>query len=186
MTQRDPTCRWTAKRCKWAVGLAWYTVRPTRSTTEAKEKSHRMSSTDIAAAGGWRLAPRGTTSRWRSEWKGPKPAWWWLCTPRGHNGALGAGDEIEGGLGWGEEQVVRGCWSSRHPWENPLIMSLTHEYLLISNSHSHVSLRVCHSKVGGASAKDISPAADFFFPNSSRAATARLLKMHEKKQSTLF
>lgn len=59
---------------------------------------------------GWRLAPRGTASRWRSEWKGPKPAWWWLCKARGHNGALGAGDEIEGGLGWGEG---RGAGGSR-------------------------------------------------------------------------
>ena len=33
-----------------SVGLAWYAVRPMRTMTEAKEKSHRMSSTDMAAA----------------------------------------------------------------------------------------------------------------------------------------
>jgi hypothetical protein len=115
------------------VGLAWYAVRPMRTITEAKEKSQRMSSTDMAAA-----RPHGTTSRREqlgsnrskkatapaaSSFRGlagggeaPRPArslpcpalsqWaWW--PPGTGRGGCGGGGEV--GWGGGEEKVgVRG------------------------------------------------------------------------------
>jgi hypothetical protein len=117
----------------FVVGLAWYAVRPMRTITEAKEKSQRMSSTDMAAA-----RPHGTTSRREqlgsnrskkatapaaSSFRGlagggeaPRPArslpcpalsqWAWWPPGTGRGGCGGGGEVAWGG---GEEKVgVRG------------------------------------------------------------------------------